>query len=96
VTTLSNGFHLAASGKHQELLRSRLNIISSIPNGINIYEPPSFIVMHMLFFFLLAIFPVFIIADLKSDRKALLDFVANILQARKLNWNFALNRIERK
>jgi len=71
------------------LLRSRLSIISSFSNGKKYIsmKRPSFIAMHMLFLFILAIFPVIIIADLKSDRQALLDFAAAVPPARKLNWN---------
>jgi hypothetical protein len=45
--------------------------------------------MHMLFLLILAIFPAIIIADLKSDGQALLDFAAAVPHARKLNWNSA-------
>lgn len=50
-------------------------------------KPPFFVVMHMLFLFLLAIFPVIIIADLESDGQALLNFATAVPHARKLNWN---------
>ncbi|KAF3953802.1 hypothetical protein CMV_020785 [Castanea mollissima] len=42
--------------------------------------------MLMIFLFILPIFPL-IVADLKSDTQALLDFAAAIPHARKLNWN---------
>ncbi|XP_050250982.1 probable inactive receptor kinase At5g58300 [Quercus robur] len=49
-------------------------------------KPHSLILMLMIFLFILPIFPL-IVADLKSDTQALLDFAAAIPHARKLNWN---------
>ena len=49
-------------------------------------KPHSLILMLMIFPFILPIFPL-IVADLKSDTQALLDFAAAIPHARKLNWN---------
>ncbi|KAL0003559.1 hypothetical protein SO802_017340 [Lithocarpus litseifolius] len=49
-------------------------------------KPHSLILMLMIFLFILPIFPL-IVADLKSDSQALLDFAAAIPHARKLNWN---------
>ena len=49
-------------------------------------KPHSLILMLMIFLFVLPIFPL-IVADLKSDTQALLDFAAAIPHARKLNWN---------
>lgn len=51
-------------------------------------KPHSLIPILLLFLFILPIFPL-ILADLKSDTQALLDFAAAFPHSQKLNWNSA-------